>query len=578
MLFVPGRTISSLIPLNTPLLARATLLIFLGLFSACRIGGDVHVQETTSGASEESTSEPSVESQSVASIEVLAGHGQTGAVGQPLALPLSVGVVDGAAMPVEGATINWVITSGSGALSSSSSTTDANGSALATFTLGNAVGDSLISATVDGSSLSVSFTATAVAGAAASIEIIDGNNSSGLFSTQLSTPLQVRVKDTYGNPVPSAGVTWAITSGGGSLSATSSSTSALGVTSSSLTLGDPRVADVEVFDSNGSNTVTAAISNGSSVTFTHTSVVCAGANLTNAPFAAGTGASNDPYYICTSTQLNQISGDATNVTKSYKLGATINLSGVAVNLIGNPGGAPFSGKFNGNGYQLLNLTINASADAVGLFTLTSPAAKILNISLSVESINAGAYNDVGSLVGYSNGSTIADCEVSKASAGSTVTGGSWYAGGLVGSMDGGTISRSSSELQVTGATGVGGLVGNMTNGGIITDSYARGDVTLTAGFGGGLVGNADNGTSISRSYSTGAVGGAGGGEGLTSGGAATVSDSFWDTETSGKATDGNAGTVGKTTAQMKTAATFTGAGWDNASIWNIANGSYPTLR
>jgi hypothetical protein len=67
----------------------------------------------------------------------------------------------------------------------------------------------------------------------------------------------------------------------------------------------------------------------------------------------------------------------------------------------------------------------------------------------------------------------------------------------------------------------------------------------------------------------------------------TVSDSFWDTETSGQAT--SAGGTGKNTTEMKDIATFSGAGWNitavanpgtrNLSyIWNIVNGlTYPFL-
>jgi len=66
-----------------------------------------------------------------------------------------------------------------------------------------------------------------------------------------------------------------------------------------------------------------------------------------------------------------------------------------------------------------------------------------------------------------------------------------------------------------------------------------------------------------------------------------VSNSFWDTETSGRAT--SAGGTGKTTAQMKDIATFSGAGWNIVAVsgpsernpaytWNIVNGlTYPFL-
>jgi len=54
---------------------------------------------------------------------------------------------------------------------------------------------------------------------------------------------------------------------------------------------------------------------------------------------------------------------------------------------------------------------------------------------------------------------------------------------------------------------------------------------------------------------------------------------FWDTQTTGVGySDGG---TGKTTAQMKTESTFTSAGWDFSTIWEIVpsiNDGYPYLR
>jgi hypothetical protein len=66
----------------------------------------------------------------------------------------------------------------------------------------------------------------------------------------------------------------------------------------------------------------------------------------------------------------------------------------------------------------------------------------------------------------------------------------------------------------------------------------------------------------------------------------TVSNCFWDTETSGQSTSD--GGTGKTTAEMKSIATFSGAGWDiiavapgetnDAYTWNIIDKqTYPFL-
>ncbi|MDP2822197.1 MAG: GLUG motif-containing protein [Sulfuritalea sp.] len=207
-------------------------------------------------------------------------------------------------------------------------------------------------------------------------------------------------------------------------------------------------------------------------------------------------------------------------------------------------------------------------------------------------------NDVGGLVGYNQAlGTIANSYSTGAVSGSN------YVGGLAGASAS-SISNSYSTGAVSGSVnGVGGLVGD-ASGGAIGNSYSTGSVTGSLNYTGGLVGI--NSSSISNSYSTGAVSGSsyvGGLVGFNDPGAGTISNSysmgavsgssyvgglvgeayipgditnsFWDTETSGQGT--SAGGTGRTTAQMQTAATFTGAGW-SAAIWNLADGAYPALK
>jgi hypothetical protein len=120
---------------------------------------------------------------------------------------------------------------------------------------------------------------------------------------------------------------------------------------------------------------------------------------------------------------------------------------------------------------------------------------------------------------------------------------------------------------------VGGLVGEYDNG-ILTACYATGSVSGSDGVG-GLVGTNGRGKVI-QCYSTGKPTGTtlsvGGLLGSNSG---TVTDSFWDTVTSGQTS--SAGGTGKTTAQMQTPLTFTSAGWDFVNTWWMPDGNYPRL-
>ena len=77
---------------------------------------------------------------------------------------------------------------------------------------------------------------------------------------------------------------------------------------------------------------------------------------------------------------------------------------------------------------------------------------------------------------------------------------------------------------------------------------------------GGLIGRNDIAGTASNSYSTGSVTGITNDGGLVGNNAGTVSNSFWDTQTSGQPTSD--GGTGKTTAEMQDITTFSGAEWD----------------
>ena len=82
-----------------------------------------------------------------------------------------------------------------------------------------------------------------------------------------------------------------------------------------------------------------------------------------------------------------------------------------------------------------------------------------------------------------------------------------YVGGLVGLIDGATITNSYTTGSVTGAGRVGGLVGRISGSNTITNNYATGNVFGSDEYVGGLVGVGynDSDTTITNSYATGSV-------------------------------------------------------------------------
>ena len=193
-----------------------------------------------------------------AAMAKVGGEGQFAAAGERLAEPLTVKVVDQYGNPIAGATVAWGVTAGGGSLETPTATTNATGVATVHLTLGTAVGSNEVSATVSGIA-PVSFTATGQPGATAALTIVDGNDQRAPAGTLLPAPLVVRITDARGNSVPGVVVSWAVTSGGGTLGPTTIS-DAEGKATAQLTLGTTA----------GTNTVSATVGALPAVTFSAT--------------------------------------------------------------------------------------------------------------------------------------------------------------------------------------------------------------------------------------------------------------------------------------------------------------------
>ncbi|HEY9166598.1 MAG TPA: GLUG motif-containing protein [Candidatus Kryptonia bacterium] len=220
-------------------------------------------------------------------------------------------------------------------------------------------------------------------------------------------------------------------------------------------------------------------------------------------------------------------------------------------------------------------SVDGSSQAGGLVGQNLQSAKITNSHSSGNVVCTGNYS--GGFVGSnSNFGSISNCYCT------CIDSGADYAGGITGQNGfDGTISECYSTGSVVGRNYVGGLVGyNVSDDGAssASNSYSSDSVVATGSYVGGLVG--DNYLAgIIKCYSRGSVVGSsdvGGLAGLSLDGA--ISNSFWDTQTSGQPSNGNG--TGENTSAMKTQSTFTNGGWDFTNVWaadsNINNG-YPGL-
>ena len=251
---------------------------------------------------------------------------------------------------------------------------------------------------------------------------------------------------------------------------------------------------------------------------------------------------------------------STSYYEGYELASSLNFATSAwaegVSAAGWPpigsSSTPYTATFDGNGHKISNMYINISGGGnayAGLFSHVSSTAIIKDVGMvDVDITTTGpSFSIAGGLVGDNQGgmisgsyatgplsSTPSHSDINLGySSGSSSSGSSSYAGGLVGRNSGtindsyatGDVSSSSSSSSVSSSnyssvssstSHAGGLVGS--NSGTISGSYATGDVSSSSvsssstsigfsssgssSYAGGLVG--DNSGTISGSYAMGA--------------------------------------------------------------------------
>jgi hypothetical protein len=317
---------------------------------------------------------------------------------------------------------------------------------------------------------------------------------------------------------------------------------------------------------------------------------------------SGSGTIGSPYQISSVENLYWISQNSSSWNKYFEQTGDLDLGSYSDwPVIGNST-TKFIGSYDGQNHTIGNLTINKpSTDDVGLFGHVGYPATIKNLGLINVDIKGarGTGSLVGRVIGDIN-TTIQYCFVE----GGTVLG-DGATGGLVG-------ANNSNVATAAGAVGhrprvlncysnvdviwsrsgvgdkIGGLVG-CNQKGRIENSFARGSVTVNNDPDaadpdpdrvGGLTGCSDLKGVILDSYSTtlvetfGSVTNVGGFVGNigSSSEKGTVTDSYWDTQTSGQTT--SAGGTGYTTSEMQDPATF--SAW-TSTLWSFTSGQYPQL-
>ncbi len=342
-------------------------------------GGNSVTATIASGTTKVATFSAVALSDAIDSINIDNGNNQSGTVAAALANPFLAFIKDVHNNPVEGITVNWAVASGGGSISLTSSVSGSDGIATGPIlTLGAAAGSNSVTATVAGDSTkTITFNATATAGAADSISISDGNNQSGTVAAALANPFVAIVKDAHANVVEGVTVTWAVASGGGSLSFTSSTSGADGIaTGPILTLGATA----------GSNSITATIATGTTKVATFSATGTAGAvdsiSVSDGNNQSGTVAAalaNPMVAIAKDAQGNAVAG----VTVTWAVasgGGSLSLTSSTSGTDGIATG-PILTLGTTAGSNSVTATIATGTTKVATFTATGVAASADSISI-----------------------------------------------------------------------------------------------------------------------------------------------------------------------------------------------------
>ncbi len=200
-----------------------------------------------------------------AALRIVSGDRQSGLQARALANPVAALVLDDAGEPVEGARVAFTPAQGDGAADPDTATTDADGRAQTTWTLGNRPGTQRLTAAVavaGGPSASASATALTPEQTVATISVAAGDQQRAIRGEPLPAPVVVQLLDSAGDPAANAEVSFATASGHGRADPRTATSNAQGRAQTSWTLGEPL----------GTQRMTASVAGGPSVDATATAL------------------------------------------------------------------------------------------------------------------------------------------------------------------------------------------------------------------------------------------------------------------------------------------------------------------
>ena len=185
------------------------------------VAGNITINFASGSFSTVTSTVVSVQAAGADHLVLIQGNNQAATVATAVGANPTVEVVDAFGNPVPGAGVGFAVQTGGGNVGTASVTSDANGLAATTYTLGTVAGTTnntmRASATVAGSPGSITFTESALAGTASKLAIYTEPSTNAIAGVAFVQQPVVWVEDAYGNLVTntSGTVTAALTAGSG---------------------------------------------------------------------------------------------------------------------------------------------------------------------------------------------------------------------------------------------------------------------------------------------------------------------------------------------------------------------------
>ena len=228
-----------------------------------------------------------------------------------------------------------------------------------------------------------------------------------------------------------------------------------------------------------------------------------------AQFAGGNGTQDNPYLIATAEQFNEMANTATQ-DKYYKQTADLMFTYNLFNASKNFKAINFSGHYDGQGFS-----IKSSNEQQGTLFNEISDGEVKNLVIDGVRVSEGWVSSGGLLCRkFSNGQieniTVTNCNYSNLT---EATINHRPSGGLIGIMNGGTVSNCCVKgTTITSREVTGGLIGQMTGGTVGYSSFTGNAVSaecqrgnlIDPCYAGGIVGEISGGT-INACYASGTV-------------------------------------------------------------------------